>query len=461
MAKQTDIASPAEKPVARAAEAREGFVGNAPFAKALLGPDDPIRAMKNDRETNASCLVLDIISDAVESKKAFVQFERCLIREATRIANTGISGEKASDEPAMERRPETVLEALVMALEAIAPDATVTNEKKGRLDSSLTLFTVSWNGEEYRVPVRESVMEATQPVDEIQKIARAVAIGFTKEDERTRRLSSRPEPTVSCDIIGVDWKELEGRSVSFDGQASFLGKMFSQFTYLVEGQETTWYLPITFCGEALLKELDSKIMSFEASSGGTGKASPIPALVIEEQAMRHRMKSAATNADDGISTARIALRFITLVMDLPLEKVPSKYRDACAHLNALPRPAPVVLSIEARDELKRAIKELDHPGYTIVRGMYGVYSKKDGTLDEEGKQLIMQTLRDNNGPSGLCERALRNLARAYGKLSGDMSLVEADERTLQTRHLLMVHTIWKSLSTMEEDGVLTLKQNGK
>ena len=122
-----------EKP--ETAAPREGFMGKSPLVGALLSPDDPIMRIRSERQASASSLILDVVNEAVDAKRAYLEYGRLLVREATRIANT----EKEVAKGAMisdYARPANKKEALTIALSRLAPGSSITDEKPSRMDAS-------------------------------------------------------------------------------------------------------------------------------------------------------------------------------------------------------------------------------------------------------------------------------------------------------------------------------------
>jgi hypothetical protein len=459
---------PGGKPESAHVQKDEGFMGKAPFAKALLAPDNPMRKSKEERQIASSEIILDVVEEAVAAKKVFVNYGRCLLREATKIANSRKAETTAPEQVQVENhKPATKREALARALATLAPGAKITKETPSKIDGSITMFSVSWNNEEYRIPLRDTLMERDDPVAEARMMAKALAIGWTTQDARERTLGTRKASRPDCSPLGVAQKDLDERYVTYDGEMMIvLGEQalendpmsWNTFTYLVNGMETTFTSPTSITGEALLRSIESKIIGIhmaEFGDGKTGKAIPIPEAVLESLAGRMTPGACISEADNGVRIAAMTLDHMAVNMNLPLGLVPEKYRDSYIQINNLPLPRTVVLTKTRRDELKTALDELDHGGYAMVRAMYRTYTREDGSLDPEGLQVIKDTLRTHQSlPGQICERALRNLAKAYGKMTDDAKLESAGIEELESKHFLMAYTIRRGLTVISNDRII-------
>ncbi len=362
----------------------------------------------------ASRLILETATELSGNRERTKAYVEELERQAGRIVRARAEredvikpGKRAIAVP--EGRPATRKGVLEAALAACGHEAEITLEKS--MDGK-SLFTVVCNGETNKVPISDSVMAAIDPVAAAVKILGVIDIGTTAEKKREQAIAQRRSTRPPATPLGLGEGELDSRMVTFDGSLEKPGESEWIFTYLAPGLETSFSIPSGTTGRSLLDAIDSKLEAIHEQYGR-----PYPAQVIETIAAGRGGKGyLAAIPSDSLGVARALDRLVSDYIGKVEPLVPQEYLDAYRAMKKLERPREVWLSAFEMENLKRALDELDHPVYSVVKESYG----RGGMPITEGvREEILSLLRiaPMVGPE-ICDAALGNMAGAYRLVGG-------------------------------------------
>lgn len=368
---------------------------------------------KESRQIMASRQIFETVFDIVTARINIANYREALVSQAKEIADARKAAHATAPTQtavckAPAGRPTTKKETLEMALAELGLDAEITLEK---VSGGLALFTVECKGETNKVPLKDSIMEAKDPVAKVREILSFLSLGRNEEDRRilslaTRR-STRPPPTP----IGIDSKELDGRLVTFDGQMEhgLRGKWI--FTYVAEGMETSFGFGCDVTGEDLLDMIDEKIDMIHKEYGR-----PYQTAVLEWRSRGRANKAYMDGISEELIGIACTLDYLATCPARMRDLVPPEYAKGFDALKKLAPPYAAFLRSADMEELLASLDLLDHPVHRAIRESYG-----DKAMLSPGDQYEVASLLQVVPAVAVdvCDVAANSIAEAYSLVSTD------------------------------------------
>ncbi|MEW6036309.1 MAG: hypothetical protein AB1529_06865 [Candidatus Micrarchaeota archaeon] len=435
------LAGPGAEP---APAEKKRFLGRATLVSGLMVQDREPGRNPVEEQIWQSLIIKESMMFIVQGLRDKNAFEARVVGIARDILARRASAPQASAKaPENEQAPADIKEALYAALRRIGVEGEIVGERR---NDSRVQFKVAIGADTYTVPLKDAIMESGDPVGEVEKIARIVSIGTTASTRREEALRKRRNSRPPAAPLQVAEEQLESRKVMYDGPAE--GNNHSQFTYMVDGMESTIWAPSELKGKALLEFIDRKIFDMHLQYG---KA--FDAQVLEQAALEMPATKTLENiADLRVRAVAKAIYHLVCTANIEAEMVPEEYRAAFSEMRSsaifgrfMDIRREGVLSEEDWEQFWSAFECLDHPGHKMVRAHYLKYRKEDGTLGEDEKAILSDTLRLHGGPvNSMGERALRNIADAYGLIADAEGIESWNIEALRARHFSMMYAIRKA-----------------
>jgi hypothetical protein len=401
---------------------------------------------KESLQIMASRQIFETILDIVTARINIANFREALVSQAQAIADARNAAQ--TDSPAQTAvckapagRPTTIKEALETALAELGLDARIVLEQR-RGDG--TIFTVECRGEENRVPMKDSILDLEDPLAKVRSMLAFFPIGVTDVERRQKSLaalrSSRPPPTP----LGIDSKELDGRSVHFDGESIGLWV----FTYIAKGMETTVTFESEATGEDLLDMIDEKIDMLHRQYG-----QPYPTTVLEWRSQGRAGRKYMEGISEELIGIACTLDYLATCPARMRELVPSEYVKGFDALKKLAPPYAAFLKGADMEELMASLDLLDHPVHRAIRESYGdkaVLSPGDQHEVASLLQVVPAVAVD------VCDVAANSIAEAYSLVSTDnvsaLSALSGNRR----EYFRMAVMVRKAINEAIADGTLEI-----
>ncbi len=208
-------------------------------------------------------------------------------------------------EPAIGfKEPRTLGDVLLAALDKMGYSAEITFERKSK---SCTIFSVRMDGQLFTIPLRESSMDAADPLKAVEKSLIANCIEPKKTDK-----------------AGISQDTLDRLIMHFDEK---LGD-FKAFTYKVTG--STFLAPADMEGDALVGFIGRKIVGMHMDFSSSP---PIAASVLEEiESQSYSPECLESIKPEELSTIAKVLHRLVEDEGVTERMVPEEYRQAFVEL---------------------------------------------------------------------------------------------------------------------------------
>lgn len=441
-----------------------GFLAMSPLAGALLSdrPQVSDRQMSlAEQQVAFSKILLDTIRDGADALPSFQEFNGLVLSEASVISTSRTeaaaraSGERKTAQAstgALSEKPVDTDHALRLALAQISPGISITGSAPHSRDPELIIFNVKWGSMEFSIPLRQTVMEADDPVAEAAKTARALCEGWARAGSDCAPKASRP----SFGHLGITAAELAARHLTYDGVQDLPQKHGAQslFTYTGRGINTTFAVPVEDTGRALLDSLEGRIIAYHSEEGTI----PFEASFLEAIA-GPRTRPYLASTEEPLRTVAATLDYLVRSMKPRPQLVPDEYRAAYNDLNACQLPQPIRMNAREFATLRRALDTLEPEGLKEARGIRDRNMGPGGAVSPDTKQRMLAVLKEHDSDSlNVCPEALGILARAHLIVTGKRKLADRAPESLDLKAgVQIMNAVREAVDRFEQIGVIDPK----